>query len=290
MPPTALSLQRPRVITYYQTHHRNGAFVSLLPLVTEGTDSVGVTHVIVAAFHLNDPPGNINLNDDPPNAPLHDQVWEEVAILQDVGVKILCMLGGAAQGSFQRLDASDAQFESYYVPLREIICRYKFDGIDLDVEEEMSLRGIIRLVDRLKADFGPAFLVTLAPVAFALQGREHLSGFDYEALEVMRGNSIAWYNTQFYNNWGRLETFIDYDAILQRGWRPEKIVVGVLTNPGNGHGYVEYGQLQRTVSALAQFYTGFGGVMGWEFYNSMPGDVWEPWQWAHGMERIVRRV
>ena len=290
MPPTSPSPHRPRVISYYQTHHRNGEFVSLLPLVTEGTDSVGATHIVLAAFHLNDPPGSINLNDDPPDAPLYNQLWEEIAILQDVGVKILCMLGGAARGSFQRLDASDVQFEAYYVPLRNTLRRYRLDGIDLDVEEAMSLQGIIRLIDRLKRDFGPFFIITLAPVSFALQGREHLSGFDYEALEIMRGDSIAWYNTQFYNNWGCLETFVDYDAILRRGWKPEKVVVGVLTNPGNGHGYIEYGELQRTISALAQFYNGFGGVFGWEFYNSMPGDVRAPWIWAHEMERSVRKV
>lgn len=207
--------------------------------------------------------------------------------MQDIGVKVLGMLGGAAQGSFQRLDASDEQFEAYYVPLRDMIRYHRLDGMDLDVEEQMSLGGVIRLIDRLKADFVPGFLITLAPVATALQGRPHLSGFDYEALEVMRGSSIAWYNTQFYNNWGRLESFIDYDAILRQGWKPEKVVVGVLTNPGLGHGYVEFENLKRTLTALTQFYPGFGGVMGWEYYNSRPGDEDAPWEWAGHMMRCV---
>ena len=208
--------------------------------------------------------------------------------MQDVGVKVLAMLGGAAQGSFQRLDQSDWEFEAYYVPLRDMIRRHNVDGLDLDVEEEMSLNGIIRLIDRLKADFGPEFLVTLAPVATALQGRPHLSGFDYEALEIMRGSCIAWYNTQFYNNWGRLESFIDYDAILRQGWRPEKVVVGVLTSPGNGNGFVDTEDLKRTVAALSQFYVGFGGVMGWEYFNSQPGGEGRPWVWAMGIMACVR--
>ena len=288
MPPTSVPPHSPRIVCYHQTHFKgDGEFVSLLPLATEGTLTIGVTHVIIAAFHLNDPPGSINLNDDPPGSPKHDQLWEEVEIFQELGVRVLGMIGGAAQGSFQRLDGSDVQFESYYVPLRDTVRRYKFDGLDLDVEEQMSLHGIIRLIDRLKADFGFSFLITLAPVAYALQGRQHLSGFDYEALEIMRGGSIAWYNTQFYNNWGRLETFVDYDAILYRGWKSEKVVVGVLTNPRNGHGYVEYGELQRIFSALVQFYPGFGGLFGWEFYNANPGDEERPWEWAHGMARIM---
>lgn len=207
--------------------------------------------------------------------------------MQDVGVKTLGMLGGAAQGSFQRLDASDAQFEAYYVPLRNMIRYHSLDGMDLDVEEDMSLGGIIRLIDRLKSDFGSDFLITLAPVATALQGRPHLSGFDYEALEVMRGSSIAWYNTQFYNNWGKLESFIDYDAILRQGWKPQKVVVGVLTNPGLGNGYIEFENLKRTLAALSQFYPGFGGVMGWEYFNSKPGDEGAPWEWAAHMMTCV---
>lgn len=208
--------------------------------------------------------------------------------MQDIGVKVLGMLGGAAQGSFQRLDNNDWDFEAYYVSLRDMIRQHNLDGLDLDVEEPMSLNGIIRLIDRLKADFGPDFLVTLAPVATALQGRPHLSGFDYEALEILRGSSIAWYNTQFYNNWGRLESFIDYDAILRQGWRPEKVVVGVLTSPGNGNGFVNTEELKRTVTALSQFYRGFGGVMGWEYFNSQPGGEGRPWVWAVGMMASVR--
>ena len=287
MPPTNAPPHRPRVICYHQTHYLNGAFVSLLPLATESTDSIGVTHIIIAAIHLNDGPGNITLNDDPPLAAKHTPLWEEVAVFQDIGVQVLGMLGGAAHGSFQRLDRSDAEFEAYYVPLRNLIQDRRLDGLDLDVEEDMSLAGIIRLIDRLKADFGSSFIITLAPVAFALQRREHLSGFDYEALEVMRGGSIAWYNTQFYNNWGRLESFVDYDAILHQGWKPEKVVVGVLTNPGNGHGFIDFEELQRTVAALTQFYPKFAGVMGWEYFNSRPGDEERPWEWAQEMGKAV---
>ncbi|KAG8533871.1 uncharacterized protein KY384_001612 [Bacidia gigantensis] len=262
MPPTNRP-HSPRIVIYHQTHFKaNGDFASLLPLVTESPDTLGVTHIIIAALHVNAQAGDITLNDDPPNAPRNEQLWEELAIFQDMGVKVLGMLGGAAKGTFQRLDGSDYEFGLYYPPLRNVIRRYAFNGLDLDVEEPMSLGGIIRLIDYLKADFGDSFLVTFAPVAFALQGMDHLSGFDYEALEVMRGHQVAWYNTQFYNNWGCLQSFADYDAILSRGWKPEKIVVGVLTNPGLGHGYVDYAELQRTVAALSQFYPGFGGIMG----------------------------
>jgi hypothetical protein len=96
----------PRVIVYHQTIHRDGKYVSLLPLITNQT---GVTHVIVAAIHLNEGPGNITLNDDPPHASKYETLWGEVAWLQASGVKVLGMLGGAAKGSFERLDGPDDQ-------------------------------------------------------------------------------------------------------------------------------------------------------------------------------------
>ncbi|MCJ1269970.1 hypothetical protein MMC22_009863 [Lobaria immixta] len=289
MPPTGLPLFQPRVVCYHQTHYnRNGDYVSILPLLTEATDYISISHLIVAAIHLNEAPGDITLNNDPPNASKNAQLWEEVQIFQDVGIKVLGMVGGAAQGTFRRLDQSDADFEVYYQPLLEMVRTFHLDGLDLDVEEEMSLAGIIRLIDRLKSDFGDEFLITMSPVATALQGRPHLSGFDYEALEVMRGASIAWYHVQFYNNWGHLQDFVGYNAILSRGWRPEKVVVGALTNPGNGHGWIPLEELTRTLAALMRIYPRFGGIMGWEYFNSKPEDCERPWEWAEAMMRTVR--
>jgi alkaline phosphatase D len=76
------------------------------------------------------------------------------------------MLGGASAGSFAHLDG--LEFEAYYSPLKDMIAAHSLDGLDLDVEE-MSLNGVIQLIDRLKNDFGNDFLITLAPVAAALQ-------------------------------------------------------------------------------------------------------------------------
>lgn len=291
MPPVTPPAFQPRVVCYHQTHYdQEGSYVSILPLLTEALDVVGITHLILAAIHLNTNPGDITLNDDPPDAAQNIPLWEEIRIFQDVGVRVLGMLGGAAQGSFTRLDQSDAEFEAYYQPLRDMVRQHGLDGLDLDVEEEMSLAGIIRLVDRLKADFGPSFIITMSPVATALQGRPHLSGFDYEALEVMRGGSIDFYNVQFYNNWGHLPDLSGYRAILRQGWLPEKVVVGVLTNPGNGHGWISLEDIQSTVAALTQFNPRFGGIMGWEYFNSMPGDRQRPWEWAETMMKLLKTI
>lgn len=88
----------------------------------------------------------------------------------------------------------------------------------------------------------------------------------------MYGREIAWYNTQFYCGWGDAGTTQWYDAIIAAGWKPEKIVLGVVTNPGNGAGHVSVERLRNNCARLREKYKdvgkGFGGVMGWEYFNS----------------------
>lgn len=180
-----------------------------------------------------------------------------------------------------------------------MISSYKLNGLDLDIEEETSLSTASRLIARLRADFGPDFLITLAPVATALipdpnipphlrpprpmlvsgpspnplhPTLPHLSGFSYPELECsVYGREIAWYNTQFYCGWGDASTTQWYDAIIAAGWKPEKVVMGVVTNPGNGAGHVPISTLRGVCARLREKYQhvgrGFGGVMGWEYFN-----------------------
>ncbi|KAK3378252.1 glycoside hydrolase superfamily [Podospora didyma] len=278
----------PRIITYYQTHHDSaGKHISVLPLLNQ--PSVGLTHLIVAAIHLNADAAAITLNDHHPSHPRFTTLWAELRILQAAGIKVLGMLGGAAKGSYARLDSDAATFEQYYRPLAELVRSRGLDGLDLDVEEPMSLTGIIRLIDRLRDDFGPDFTITLAPVAAALLNAEHnLSGFDYEALEVMRGQQIAFYNAQFYCGWGDCSNPVMYEMLLMKGWPAEKVVVGLVTNPENGSGFIPWNVLSNVIPLLAGRHPRFGGVMGWEYFNSLPGARQRPWEWAQMMTALLR--
>jgi hypothetical protein len=95
----------PRLVVYHQTFHDpEGNYHSLLPLLTNNT---GITHVIIAAIHLNNEPGHITLNDHRPDDKRFDQLWGEVSWLQGSGVKVLGMLGGAAKGSFESLSGDE---------------------------------------------------------------------------------------------------------------------------------------------------------------------------------------
>jgi chitinase len=263
-----------RVVVYYQTQYNGGTYVSPLGLTDHAT---GTTDVVVAALHL-DADGVVHLNDDPPDSSRYTQMWTDLHAVQAEGVRVEVMVGGAAQGSFQRLDTD---FAGYYPLLRNVISTYGLDGVDLDVEESMSLAGIERVVDALRADFGSGFTITLAPVGTALSGGGNLSGFGYDQLYADRGSEISWFNAQLYNGWGSMASTTSYDRIISHGVVPAgKVVAGTTTNSANGSGYVDMSTLQATIRSLVAKYPSFAGVDGWEYFNSQPGGTAAPWQWA----------
>lgn len=283
----------PRLVIYYQTtHDDDGNPISMLPLITE--QGIALTHLIVCSFHIN--AGSvIHLNDYPPDVPHFYTVWNETIIMQQAGVKVMGMVGGASPGSFstQTLDGDDATFEYYYGQLRDVIKQYSLQGMDLDVEQSMSQSGIQRLVSRLYLDFGDEFIITLAPVASAMRDGSNLSGFDYdtlasEAVTATGTSMIDFYNAQFYSGFGTMSSVADFKSLVNHGWDPSLIVAGQLTNPTNGGGYTTISALNQTVISLMAEYGTIGGIMGWEYFNSEPGDEAAPWEWAQEMTEILR--
>ncbi|KAM7204231.1 Glycoside hydrolase superfamily [Naviculisporaceae sp. PSN 640] len=304
---TAITPELPRLVLYFQTTHetsKRGKLpkpISMLPLITE--KQIALTHLIICSLHVHSN-GTIHLNDHPPNHPRYHTLWNETAVMKSAGVKVMAMVGGAAAGSFAKdtLDApstpsGNKTFEASYSLLHNTLRKYNLDGIDIDVEEPMSQFGITRLVRRLRADFGLDFIITLSPVATAIEkppygkkGAVNLSGFDYFLLDQDEGYLIDFYNAQFYNGWGDLgDNGHQYKRIINTGeWDPKRIVAGQLTSPDNGYGYVDFLQLGWTVAMLRSTFGEFGGIMGWEYFNGEPGGSSEPWRWAQEMTKILR--
>ncbi|KAF9460654.1 endo-beta-N-acetylglucosaminidase [Collybia nuda] len=272
-----------RVVVYYQTQYDTtlapnspfGHFVSPLPLIGL------ITHLILAAFHINIKPSPIPLalNDFAPDHPQFNQMWEDIAEMRSKGVKIIGMLGGTAPGTYDGLVPGDT-FDTYYPILRDSIRKHRLHGIDLDVEQSVPLENIQFLINRFRSDFGHDFIITLSPVASALTEGYNLSGFDYIELERTMGTQIAWYNAQFYSGFGSIFPDQQYIDIVEFGLDPSRLVALTLTNPDLGQGYVDPDEVVQSVTALAEKYGyRFGGVAGWEYFISLPA-AGRPWEWA----------
>ncbi|KAE8140239.1 hypothetical protein BDV38DRAFT_280234 [Aspergillus pseudotamarii] len=96
----------------------------------------------------------------------------------------MATVGSAAQGSFAALD-NNSTFKECYQNLSSMLKSYRFDGIDLDIEEPISQSGISRWINHLYDDFGPSFEVSTAATTLALQSRAlyHFSQLNYSKLE-----------------------------------------------------------------------------------------------------------
>lgn len=78
-----------------------------------------------------------------------------------------------------------------------------------------------------------------------------------------------------------------YEMMLMKGWPPEKVVVGLVTNPANGSGFIPFDVLATVIPLMVGQHKKFGGIMGWEYFNSLPGGRERPWEWAQWMTRIM---
>jgi len=279
--------QAKRVIYYYQTQYNGPNYVSLSPMWTTLNPATGkpyVTDVMVAAFHLGyDDNGApyIHLNDNVPSDPMFTTMWQQVATLQSYGVTVRMMLGGAAQGSYADLFSA---WSVFYPILQQTLQQYNLNGIDLDIEETVTLPNAGMLINQLNTDFGSQFLITMAPVASALWGGGNLSGFSYpELYQSPAGAKIAWFNAQFYSGFATIASPADYEEVIDYGYPPNKIVAGMLANSADGSGYVNMKTAATTINSLATQYAHFGGTYAWEYFNAEPGGTNDPIEWAELM-------
>tara|TARA_A100001015_G_scaffold18567_1_gene21532 strand:+ start:5899 stop:6696 length:798 start_codon:yes stop_codon:yes gene_type:complete len=258
----------PKIIIYYQT------FIGLQGLLQ--CKPIPVSHIHLCSFHFGRNPDNspyIHLNNFPPEDPQFDSVWKEIKQAHEAGVKIVFMFGGAG-GAFTELFSD---FTTYYSLLQETIRKYPFvSGIDLDVEEYVSLGNIEFLIRQLHLDF-PTLTVCMAPVSYALQqDNPGMGGFKYK--EIEHTQQIDYYNGQFYGDY----TADSYNQVIKNGWNPPKIVFGLL---GNDTESLE--DIETIVKSLyEQWGNAFGGVYLWEYSMAPRHHPAHPEDWALAMWKL----
>lgn len=236
-----------KIIYYYQT------LTSLQPILYSNT----VTHIHLSSIHFgvtnNEP--YIHLNDNSPYNSVFDDVWKELFIASNNNIKIILMVGGAG-GAFTDLFSN---FEVYYGMLKTLIKTKSFIcGIDLDIEEPVSLDNVKMLIQRIKKDFGPNFLISMAPIQSSLQqDYPGMGGFIYKDLYSSEvGKLIDYFNGQFYMNY----TKESYDIVVENGYPEEKVVMGMLMGQ-------DFEKIQIELKKLKEEYgMAFGGVFVWEYF------------------------
>lgn len=258
-----------KIIYYYQT------FTGLESILQ---DNSPVTHVHLSAIHFgieDDGVPYIHLNNFSPNYSKYDKVWIDVKKAQDLGIKVILMVGGAGSA----YNTLFSNYQIYYPMLVEVIRKYNLDGIDLDIEEPVSLNNVKKLINNIDSDFGLDFSISMAPIQSAVQYNINgLGAFNYKELyNSPEGGRIDYFNVQFYNNYSESA----YDMVINNDYAPEKIVMGM-------YSYQNFQNNLDTVKNLCSKYINFGGVYNWEFFTSPPESPSDPGNWAYLMKEAMK--
>lgn len=264
-----------RVIYYYQT------FVGLRKILEQ--NPICVTHIIISSIHFGYSKGKpyIHLNDNDPSDPIFNTLWSDIKIANNLGIKIILMVGGAG-GAYNTLFSN---FNIFYNMLKnEINKRPYINGIDLDIEESVNILYAQLLIKQINNDFGKDFIITMAPLGYYLENDlPGMSGFCYKDLyNTKEGQRINWFNGQFYESY----TEDSYNNALKNGYPASKVVFGMISSQFNSENFEK---ACTCINNLSNEHIKFGGVFVWEYCNAPP-DTNNPAVWAFKMSQSIHNM
>lgn len=252
-----------KTIYYYQT---------LIGLEDVIKKSSSVNVIYISSIHFGKNPDNspyIHLNNKSPNDKIHDKLWIEAKECHKKGIDISVMLGGAGGAYTDLFDNFATNYTLLLSMLRE---RPYITGIDLDIEEEVSLKNVKFLIRTLRLDF-PNMRITMAPIASSLSSDgPGMGGFSYKDLyNSNEGKEISWFNVQAYGDYSPE----GMDDIVKNGYPASKIVYGMLSIQFDKD---TFKNALQTIQHIKEKYKYFCGVFVWEYFDCPPGP--KPIDWA----------
>ena len=263
-----------RICYYYQTF--NG-----LDKLIENPSVVDT--IIVSSIHFgNNKDGTpyIHMNDLEPSNKAFDIVWNQTKLLSDkYNKEILLMMGGAG-GAYGELFKN---YDVYYPMLVNTIKTHNWiKGVDLDIEEPVSISGVQKLIRDIHSDFGDSFTITMAPLASSLMSDQGgMGGFIYKDLFTSEeGKFITRFNVQAYGSYN-YETF---ESMVNNGYPADKLVLGMLSGQFNKDAFAT---ALIEIRKIVNIYGNIGGVFDWEYFDAPPNPN-DPSEWAKYMSEIIK--
>lgn len=257
-----------RIIYYYQT------FVGLNSILNQDTP---VTHIHLSAIHFgldeNYKP-YIHLNNYRPDYERYNKVWDDIKTAQELGIKIVLMVGGAGSAYTDLFN----NYDVYFPLLINVINKYKLDGVDLDIEERVALSDVKNLINDLDQIFDKDFIISMAPIQSSLQSNNPGMGcFVYKDLfNSKEGQRINYFNGQFYSDF----SFNAYKTAIDNGYPEEKVVMGMISSQN-------FQTNLKVMKEIVMNYPNAGGFFNWEYFSSPPEYPNNPGAWADQVSKCI---
>lgn len=225
------------MLFYYQN------FVNLTLLMNYGQ----VQGIYVSAFHFHN--NNIYLNNNQPN--YYNQMWNDIKEIRNRGIDIYMMLGGAGLAYGEMFK----DFDYYYLLLIKTIKHYNISGIDIDIEESVNEKDVIKLLWHLRRDFNRDFVITMAPGTYELQiNTSYRLYYKY----------VNWFNIQAYSTFD----VRDIKQVIDNGYHPSKLVVGMISYQFDSGSFCYALDIIRKFKQM-----GIKGIYNWEYFDTTPNIV-----------------
>jgi chitinase len=272
------------------------------PISLAGIANLPYTDVIVG-FLI---PGSTGLTGDGPALTDTQTLQNNIQILQSAGKNVLISVGGEVSNKPNWTGWSSPKYELYSneVPalVKQIVSWVDStgaDGVDIDFEDSGAFTGeagydgitfLSELTSGLSQALPSGSIITHAPqTPYWDKNSEYKAA--YAQVHSQVGNSIAWYNNQFYNNPrydGDAATKVASYLMVAEEIGPTKLLMGVSIDPVDEGAIIILDDMTQNVITplLAQFpptppSNEFGGVMTWEFAFDDGG------AWANGIAQSL---
>jgi chitinase len=246
------------LLTGYWQDFTNGATAMRLSSVSSSYD------IIAVAFANADPnnPGGVTFSiDSGLSSALGGysaaQFTSDIATLHSQGKKVIISVGGQ-NGTISVSDSTSAA--NFANSVYGLMTTYKFDGVDIDLENGLNPTYMTSALQQLSAKAGSSLIITLAPQTIDMQST---SG-DYFQLALNIKNILTIVNMQYYNSGTMLgcdgnvyaegtENFLTALACiqLQGGLRPDQVALGLPASSSAGGGYVSPSVVNAALDCLA---------------------------------------
>lgn len=251
-----------KIILYYQS------FIGLEKIYNE--DDVYVTNIHLSSLHFgpnDDNSSYIHLNNLSPYSSKFNKVWDDLVKCKKKGIKIIIMLGGAGGAYNYMFKNNETYLECLNLLLKLINDKEDIiDGIDLDVEEEIGLDNILKLIRDLNAKLPKNFIFSMAPVSdYLISDSPGMGGFKYsDIIKSDVGNRIDYFNGQFYDYSIFEETTLtDIYNMCTKVIPREKLVLGIEYISSDFYDELYSITVSKPIS----------GVYFWEYVNMPDGFV-----------------